>query len=47
MKKIALIIEVDVYHERHVKDFNLKHPFSWRMLQEEEFRLDDSTRYDS
>ena len=30
-------LEVDVRHQRHVKDFNLKHPFSWRTLQEEEF----------
>ena len=39
--------EVNARHKRHVKDFNLKHPFSWRTLREEELRLDDSTSYDS
>ena len=31
-------LEVDVRHKRHVKDFNLKHPFSWRTIREEEFK---------
>ncbi len=29
-------LEVDVRHKRHVKDFNLKHPLSWRTLRDEE-----------
>ena len=40
-------LEVDARHKRHVKDFNLKHPFSWRTLREEELRLDDTSTYDS
>ena len=40
-------LEVDVRHQRHVKDFNLKHPFSWRTLREEELHLDGTTRNDS
>ena len=31
-------LEVDIRHKRHVKDFNLKHPFSWRTVREEEFK---------
>jgi NitT/TauT family transport system ATP-binding protein len=40
-------LEVDARHRRHVKDFNLKHPFSWRTLREEELRPEGTTTYDS
>lgn len=33
-------LEVDVRHKRHVKDFNLKHPLSWRTLRDEELHRD-------
>ncbi|MCP4628238.1 MAG: ABC transporter ATP-binding protein [bacterium] len=36
-------LEVDVRHKKHVKDFNLKHPFSWRTVREEELRRDGAT----
>jgi hypothetical protein len=36
-------LEVDVRHKKHVKDFNLKHPFSWRTVREEELRRDGDT----
>ncbi len=39
-------LEVDARHRRHVKDFNLKHPFSWRTLREEELRPEGTTTYD-
>jgi NitT/TauT family transport system ATP-binding protein len=29
-------LEVDIRHKRHVRDFNLKHPFSWRTVRDEE-----------
>ena len=37
-------LEVDARHKKHVKDFNLKHPFSWRTLREEELDLKDKTQ---
>ncbi len=40
-------LEVDARHQKHVKDFNLKHPFSWRTVREEELRPDSITTYDS
>jgi len=40
-------LEVDVRHKRHVKDFNLKHPFSWRTLREEELHRDGRTEKDA
>lgn len=40
-------LEVDARHKRHVKDFNLKHPFSWRTLREEELRPEGTSTYDS
>jgi NitT/TauT family transport system ATP-binding protein len=40
-------LEVDARHRKHVKDFNLKHPFSWRTLREEELRPEGTTTYDS
>jgi hypothetical protein len=40
-------LEVDARHKKHVKDFNLKHPFSWRTLQEEELSSNEATTYDS
>ena len=33
-------LEVDVRHKRHVRDFNLKHPYSWRTLSEQELHRD-------
>ncbi len=39
-------LEVDARHRRHVKDFNLKHPFSWRTLREEELRPEGTTTSD-
>jgi len=40
-------LEVDARHKKHVKDFNLKHPFSWRTLGEEELRSEDTGKHDS
>lgn len=40
-------LEVDVRHKKHVKDFNLKHPFSWRTLREEEFLRNGRTKKDA
>ena len=40
-------LEIDIRHKKHVKDFNLKHPLSWRTLREEEHRLTGTTKYDS
>ena len=37
-------LEVDVRHKKHVKDFNLRHPFSWRTIREEELDLKDNTQ---
>ena len=40
-------LEVDARHKKHVKDFNLKHPLSWRTLREEELGLNGTTKDDS
>ncbi|CAB1083053.1 ABC transporter, ATP-binding protein (cluster 10, nitrate/sulfonate/bicarbonate) [Olavius algarvensis Delta 1 endosymbiont] len=40
-------MEVDARHTKHVKDFNLKHPFSWRTLRDEELSSHDTTQHES
>jgi NitT/TauT family transport system ATP-binding protein len=40
-------LEIDARHKKHVRDFNLKHPLSWRTLRKEELRLNGTTKDDS